>query len=257
MEILSYQNSLEEVSFLSRYKRFFVDVKDSDGNLKTVHCANSGSMKSCLIENSKAYILDSKNSERKLQYSLELLYLEDGFACLNTSRANHFINELFSKIIANEKNEDIVKAGFPYDLFCQWDNFKKEVKFNSKTRFDFCLSAIEQKRKCWIEVKSVSLKLSEDTWAFPDAVTERGQKHLQELMLAKSNGDDSWLFFVLMRGSLIEPQILKNGFRIAHEIDPKYSKLLTHAKKIGVKIALIIPGISPSGFSLRKFYLLD
>ncbi|NCY17757.1 MAG: hypothetical protein EBX39_13565 [Actinobacteria bacterium] len=76
-------------------------------------------------------------------------------------------------------------------------------------------------------------------------------------MLAKKNGDDSWLFFVLMRGSEVEPEILKNGFRVAHEIDSNYSKLLIEAKKVGVKIALIIPGISPTGFSLRRFYLLN
>lgn len=257
MLIYKYEIPLEKGKFLKRYKRFFVDILTENNEIITVHCANSGSMKSCLVEQSNAYVLNSNNPERKLQYSLELLKLEDGLACLNTSRANHFVNALFTKVINKIEDKNIIAANFPYNSFSKWKEFKKEAKFSKETRFDFCLSTNNLTNKCWVEVKSVSLKLDNETWAFPDAVTERGQKHLIELMHAVKQGDEAWLFFVLMRGSEIDPDKLRQGFRPAKEIDQKYAQLLQEAKNTGVKIALLIPGISLSGFSLRKFFILN
>lgn len=248
MLLLKYNTELNKCNFVKRYKRFFVDVKTQDKNILTVHCANSGSMKSCLIEDAPAYILDSMNPQRKLRYSLELLRLEDGLACLNTARANQFVEQLLSKTIAQERLEFFLEANFPYENFFQWELFKREAVFTKETRFDFCLRSLSQSKKCWIEVKSVSMKMSENIWAFPDAVTERGQKHLIELINAKKSGDDAWLFFVLMRGNDIPEEQLRDGFRVAYEIDPEYSALLETAKTAGVNVALLIPKISVEGF---------
>ncbi|WP_186646007.1 DNA/RNA nuclease SfsA [Fluviispira vulneris] len=257
MHLLNYSFPLVKCRFINRYKRFFVDVMLADNEVKTVHCANSGSMKSCLVENAPAYILDSQNPKRKLSHSLELLYLEDGYACLNTARANQFVEELLNRTVGKSKEQYFISSNFPYECFEKWQKVKREAVFTKETRFDFCLSSEKSDQKCWIEVKSVSMKLSDNTWLFPDAVTTRGQKHLTELMNAKQAGDEAWLFFVLMRGSEVDENILLNGFRAAHEIDAKYASLLEEAKNIGVKIALIIPKISVEGFSLRKFYCLN
>ena len=192
-----------------------------------------------------------------MRYSLELLRLDDGLACLNTARANQFIEKLLTQTVGQKENSYFIQRNFPYEKFSSWNHVKREAVFTKETRFDFCLNSNSIDKKCWIEVKSVSLKLTEHIWAFPDAVTERGQKHLKELINAKKAGDDAWLFFVLMRGSDISEEKLKEGFRAAHEIDPQYSKLLEDAKREGVNIALVIPGISLEGFSLRKFFILN
>lgn len=257
MLLLKYNTELNECNFVKRYKRFFVDVKTQEQNILTVHCANSGSMKSCLVEEAPAYILDSMNPQRKLRYSLELLRLEDGLACLNTARANQFVEQIFFKTIGQERSDIFHEANFPYESFSQWELLKREAVFTKETRFDFCLRSLTQTKKCWIEVKSVSMKMSENIWAFPDAVTERGQKHLVELMNAKKAGDDAWLFFVLMRGNDIPETQLRDGFRAAYEIDPEYSKLLETAKKAGVNVALLVPKISLEGFALRKIFILN
>jgi sugar fermentation stimulation protein A len=257
MLLLKYKTELNECNFVKRYKRFFVDVKTQEQNILTVHCANSGSMKSCLIENATAYILDSMNPQRKLRYTLELLQLEDGLACINTARANQFVEQILFKTIGQERSNIFLKANFPYESFSKWEAFKREAVFNKETRFDFCLRSLNQTKKCWIEVKSVSMRMSKNIWAFPDAITERGQKHLVELMNAKKSGNDAWLFFVLMRGNDIPEAQLHDGFRTAYEIDPQYSNLLENAKKVGVNVALIIPEISVEGFSLRKFFILN
>lgn len=256
MQVLNYDLPLEQTRFQKRYKRFFVDVKKLNGDNLTVHCANSGSMKSCMVENAPAFILDSQNYKRKLSHTLELLLLEDGYACVNTLRANQFIHNLFLKFFSNKYLNFFAEKQFPIEFFSRWNHVKSEVKFGSDTRFDFCLSTSASSRKCWVEVKSVSLKIDDETWAFPDAVTIRGQKHLRELMHAREMGDDAWLFFVLMRGSQISEEKLAKGFRAAKEIDQNYSELLELAKKTGVKVALVIPNISPIGFGLRMFKTL-
>lgn len=253
MMILEYARPLRKAQFLKRYKRFFVDVKLPDGSVEAVHCANSGSMKSCLVEGVQAYTLDSQNPERKLRHSLELLALDDGLACLNTSRANEYVENLLRLGIEQKENAEFREKGFPYSEFQAFQQVLREVAFSPHTRFDFCLQSEEDsKKKCWIEVKSVSLRLDEKTLAFPDAVTERGQKHLRELIRAVDNGDDAWMFYVLMRGSDIAAEQLIKGFRAANEIDHKYAELLETAKKAGVRVAVIAPGISLQGFSLRK-----
>jgi sugar fermentation stimulation protein A len=255
MLLISYPHPLRKCRFLKRYKRFFVDVVLENGLVETVHCANSGSMKSCLIEGGDAYTRDSFNEERKLRHSLELLNLEDGLACLNTSRANEFTEQLLFSTIGKEKQDNFVQANFPYDKFQDYDIVRREVKYSPHTRFDFCLSSSRTPKKCWIEVKSVSLRLNAGTCAFPDAVTERGQRHLIDLMAAKKLGDDAWLFFVIMRGTNEDPYQLAKEFRASHEIDPKYAFLLEEAKKIGVGIAVIVPKITLHGFGLRTIYL--
>ena len=255
--ILPYPHSLRKCKFAKRYKRFFVDVVLDNGTVEAVHCANNGSMKSCLVEGVDAYTLDSFNEERKLRHSLELLNLEDGLACLNTSRANSFTEKFLQSAIGKEKTLSFPGlTGESCNLFKGFDIVNREIKFSEHTRFDFCLTSSHSKKKCWIEVKSVSLKLENGSYAFPDAVTERGQKHLTELMLAKKNRDEAWLFFVMMRGSNISELELVKNFRACHEIDPKYAKLLEEAKKSGVGIALIVPKITLQGFGLRGFYVV-
>lgn len=258
MMILEYELPLRKAKFVKRYKRFFVDVQLPNGSIEAVHCANSGSMKSCLVPDAPAYTLDSRNPERKLRHSLELLELDDGFACLNTSRANEFTENLLRLTVGQEKTPFFEKCQFPYAKFKAFDTVLREAVFSAHTRFDFCLTSSKQPgKKCWIEVKSVSLRLDENTWAFPDAVTERGQKHLNELMHAKKNGDDAWMFYVMMRGNNIPAEKLAKGFRAAHEIDPTYAKLLEKAKDAGVHVAVIVPHITLTGFSLREFVVLN
>jgi sugar fermentation stimulation protein A len=257
MFLLEYPIPLEECVFLRRYKRFFVDVCSLNSKkVFAVHCANSGSMKSCLVENATAHILDSHNSARKLRYSLELLDLEDGLACLNTMRANQFVYQLLSQTREKKQEEFFLNKNFPYQDFAHWDRVQKEVRYDASTRFDFCLTSTHHHQKCWIEVKSVSLKNGLQNWAFPDAVTRRGQKHLVQLMHAKRSGSEAWLFFVLMRGSRVPADTLKERFCIADKIDASYGQLYLQAKKQGVKVGLVIPEISLHGFGLRGFFHL-
>lgn len=246
--LLTYPRALEECKFSTRYKRFFMDVVMPDGALRTVHCANSGSMKSCLEAESPTYILDSENEARKLRHSLELMRFSDGLACLNTARANQLVNQML--IHRNELEfvgSEILKKDFE-----NYRSVKAEAKFTDNTRFDFCLSG---EKKAWIEVKSVSLRLDADTIAFPDAVTERGQKHIRELMVASEKDEAAYLFFVVMRGADIPAATLAKSFRAAQEIDPKYSDLLKLAvQSQKIKVRIVVPDLCANGMNVRGYF---
>ncbi len=254
MLLLPYDAPLRQGLFLKREKRFMVHVELSDGTTDIVHCPNSGSMKSCLDYGCAAYTLLSPNPDRKLKHTLELLQLQDGLACLNTGQANHFVYRLLEETIGKPIQNSFQNIGFPYEKFQNYTCFSREVKYNVHTRFDFCLTTPSSPKKCWIEVKSVTLRRDDGSYAFPDAVTTRGQKHLEELMHAKRNGDDAYLFFVLMRGSNVEAESIATHFSACSEIDPVYAELLVQAKHHGVGVCILVPSISVHGFSLRLFH---
>lgn len=238
-----YQPPLQEEVFLKREKRFLVHVKDNLGMHSIVHCANSGSMRSCIVPNGKAFTLDSQNPNRKLQKSLELLELEDGLACLNTARANALVELFLRSNAANIDGQELFLKDFP-----SLDALRREATFNAHTRFDFGFQG------GWIEVKSVSLRMDANTIAFPDAVSTRGQKHLRELIAAKQNGEQAFLFFVVMRGTDIPAPTLANQFRPASEIDPAYSNLLSSAQSAGVIIRILVSEITTRGIGIRGYF---
>jgi sugar fermentation stimulation protein A len=243
MILVPFTPQLEETRFIKREKRFLVHVNRCTGESEIVHCANSGSMKSCIISNCRAYILDSQNPERKLRHSLELLELEDGLACLNTARANQLV-----KAVLNTPSREI--AG--YNLFASdFKNvaaFRSEAPYNANTRFDFGFE------NGFIEVKSVSLRLNENTLAFPDAVTTRGQKHVRELAEVVRRGQKAFLFFVIMRAANQNPRHLASNFRTAREIDPDYAQLVSEASLCGVKMRILVADISTEGLGVRGYF---
>ena len=111
--------------------------------------------------------------------------------------------------------------------FVKYNNIKPEVKFSDKTRFDFLIS--DNKEKCFLEVKNVTLSRKDKIAEFPDAITSRGTKHLKELIIAKQRGFESYILYLIQREDC-------KSFRIAKDIDEEYKIALDKALKKGVKI---------------------
>lgn len=254
-----YPKPLVKAHFIERYKRFFASVyldDDPDKKVFPVHCANSGSMKSCIESQANAWILDSENPQRKLRYSLEALELEDGYACLNTQRANQVLQGLMQLRLR------LSAISFPgADLFIKDfgnGSFRPEAKFNSSTRFDGLVTREDEAHvpgeKHWIEVKSVSLRASAKTIAFPDAVTLRGKKHLCDLAESVQRGDKATLIFAVMRGQNIEPLQLKEQFQIANQIDSKYHQAAIEAQKNGVQFRILLTSINQLAINARGYF---
>ena len=208
---MKFKNKLIASKFQKRYKRFFADV-ESKGKILISHCANSGSMLGLLDKNNPAWVSPSDNVKRKLKYTLEII--NDGKS--NVGVNTHFANQIIAEALTNKKIKELKI----------YNNFIPEVKYGKNSRFDFQL--INKNTKAFLEVKSVTLSRNKGIGEFPDAVTSRGLKHLNELRDAIKYGYKSYLIYLVQREDC-------NFFQIAKDIDPDYYKAFIDAKKNGVK----------------------
>lgn len=216
---MQFSPPLETAQFKKRYKRFFADIETHQGPL-TVHVPNTGSLKGCLIEDTDCLYTPTSDPKRKLKGTLQFLKVNKTWVGVNTSLPNSMAKEAWEKKI------------FPH-----WKNFsfmKPEYKINDKTRLDLVMAPSEadfndKKNLHFVEIKNVTMA-SGHTALFPDAVTTRGQKHLQELMSLTQQGFSTEILFVVQRTDCVQ-------FRPCAEIDPKYSKLLREAQKAGVQLS--------------------
>ena len=207
-----FENELIAGVLIKRYKRFFVDIKVNN-KVITAHCPNTGSMMGLLKKGNKVWFTESNDIKRKLKYTLQIIEVNGKKVGINT----HLTNKIFYEALLDGQIIDITKS----------DILFKEKKFNQNTRFDFFIKKNE--KGIFIEVKNVTLSRIKNIAEFPDAVTERGLKHLNELIEAKNRGFDIYLAFIIQR------EDCKN-FKIAEDIDPKYKKLLTFALKNKLKV---------------------
>ena len=208
---MKFKNKLITSKFQKRYKRFFADV-ESNGKILISHCANSGSMLGLLDKNNPAWVSPSDNLNRKLKYTLEII--NDGKS--NVGVNTHFANKIITEALTNKKIKELKI----------YNNFISEVKYGKNSRFDFQL--INKNTKAFLEVKSVTLSRNKGIGEFPDAVTSRGLKHLNELKDAIKHGYKSYLIYLVQREDC-------KFFQIAKDIDPDYYKAFIYAKKNGVK----------------------
>ena len=225
---MNFENPLISGLFIKRYKRFFADVKVNN-KIVTAHCANSGSMMGLLNKNSKVWLTESNNKKRKLKYTLQIMEDEGFKVGVNTHLTNKIVNH------ALEKN--LIK-GFSSKI-----KIKSEQVFGENTRFDFFLE--DGKVKSFLEVKNVTLKRKSKIAEFPDSITSRGTKHLNELINATKKGFKSYLLFLIQREDC-------DRFEIAKDIDPVYSKTLIKAIKHNVKILCYDCKFLPKGIILNK-----
>ena len=206
--------SLQSAKLIRRYKRFLADIELPNGEVITIHCANTGAMTSCGEKGDIVWYSRSDNQTRKYPHSWELTQLPNGqLCCINTHRSNQLVFEAL-------QNKQI-KA------LAMYDEIHPEVKYGEEnSRIDFLLKG-KGLPDCYVEVKSITL-VKDDLGMFPDAVTTRGQKHVRELLAMKKQG---YRAVVLFAG-------LHNGFKrfkIAEYIDPEYDRLLKEAIEQGVE----------------------
>ena len=209
---MKYKEKLLQGILIKRYKRFFADINFKN-QIITAHCPNSGSMMGLIEKGNIVWFSKSDNPKRKLKYTLEIIKVKKNLVGINTLITNKLVLEaLKSKKIKN---------------LIPFNKIKTESKFSKNTRFDFLL--FNGKAKCYLEVKNVTLVRNEKVAEFPDAVTSRGTKHLNELINAKKCGYQSYILYLIQR------EDCKN-FKIADDIDKDYKIAFNKAIKAGVKM---------------------
>ena len=209
---MKFKERLLQGSLIRRYKRFFVDI-EYNGRTIIAHCPNSGSMMGLIDKGNKVWFSKSTNPKRKLKYTLEIVKVNNSLVGINTLLTN--------KIVFESLNQKKIK-----DLI-QFNNIKSEVKFSDNTRFDFLIS--NNSKKCFLEIKNVTLLRKNKTAEFPDAITSRGAKHLKELISAKRKGYESYILYLIQREDC-------KCFKIAKDIDQEYKIIFEEAVKNGVNV---------------------
>ena len=179
---MKFKERLLQGILIKRYKRFFIDIKYKN-KIITAHCPNSGSMMGMLNAGNKVLFSESKNPKTKLKYTLQIIEVNKNLIGINT----HLTNKIVFEALKEKKIKNLIK----------FKNIKSEVNFSSNTRFDFLIS--NNKEKCFLEVKNVTLVRKNNIAEFPDAVTSRGTKHLEQLVLAKKKGYESYILYLVQR----------------------------------------------------------
>lgn len=197
---------------IKRYKRFMADIILDNGEVITAHVPNSGAMTSTIEENCDVWVTYHDNPKRKLKYTLELTKVDDTLICTNTNHAN--------KVAIEAIQNGTIKELQGYE------SIKPEQKYGQNSRIDILLKS--QNQKCYVEIKSVTLKI-DDVLAFPDSVTSRGTKHLQELSDMVAQGHRAVMLYMIQRTDDLP-------FRLACEIDKKYCEAFEEARKNGVEV---------------------
>jgi sugar fermentation stimulation protein A len=215
-------------TLLQRYKRFLADVRLASGEIVTAHCTNTGSMMGCKEPGSAVYLSRSDKLTRKLRYTWELIQASGTWVGINTLHPNRLVAEA-------------VKIGALSEL-CSYPIIQREVVTRLGTRLDLCLEGSDC--HCYVEVKNVTLKL-DGAATFPDAISERGTKHLKELIRLKRRGYRAAVVFVIQRDDC---QI----FRPADEIDPEYGRWLRRAIRAGVELLPYQAKVTPEEIVLTK-----
>ncbi|MFN7727891.1 MAG: DNA/RNA nuclease SfsA [Bdellovibrio sp.] len=218
-----------EVIFLKRYKRFFADVKIKN-KIEVAHVANTGNLKPNLQEGVKALVLPSTNPERKLKWTLMALQAPSGsWVGIDTSIPNKLLADVFASGQCKE--------------WTVFSDFKPEIKISKETRLDGLLSSRAKKR--YIEVKNTTYAVGDfenkkGQAQFPDSVTERGQKHLRELMTLMEQDHECELIFAVQRMDC-------TSFAPADDIDPEYGRLLRQAIAKGLIVSPWVIEVSNNG----------
>ncbi len=241
-----YKSPLIKGKFLKRYKRFFADI-EIDGLSVVAHVPNTGSMKTCIAEDATCYLTQNSNPKRKLKWTLEQMVIERSRIGVNTGISNALVYEAWDN-----------------NLIPHWSKYgkaQKEVKVSSESRLDMALwsekdfpeldkikpdfiaslGAIKKKTEIkniskypklhFIEIKNVTMAIG-SVARFPDSVTNRGTKHIQELGKLMKQGHSCEMVYVIQREGI-------QAFEIAAELDPTYDSALKVAVKEGLKVTAL------------------
>lgn len=232
---MKFKSKLIHGRLIRRYKRFLADVRLDDGSVVIAHCTNSGSMLSCLEENAEVWLTPVNDPKRKTRFTWEMILIDGDWVGINTTNPN---------ALAMEWVEEGVIPGLEGIT-----RLRREVKWED-SRFDL-YGEMDAGQKgagsgsgCFIEVKNVSLKEGERA-LFPDAVTERGRKHLETLIRVKKTGLRAVMLYIVQR---MDVRI----FSPARSIDPAYGKALDKAVRQGVEVIVAQARVTPGGIEYHR-----
>jgi len=224
---------------IKRYKRFLADVRLDSGETLTAHCPNPGAMTGLQDPDSRVWLSRSDNPKRKLSHTFELIETSGGLVGINTGHPNAIVAEAIT--------------GGAIPELAGYASLRRELKYGEKSRIDILLE--DPKRgKCWVEIKNVHLKRDDGPHPgaaeFPDSVTARGARHLDEMANQVRAGDRAVMVYLVQRMDC-------DRFCVAGDIDQAYRDALSRAMAAGVEALCVDTEITTETIVVRQNLPLD
>ena len=220
---------------LRRYKRFLSDVELDGGTPVTAHCANPGSMLGLAQPGNRVWLAPARGPKRKLPYSWELVEAEGALVGVNAGQPNAVVAEA----LAEDRVPEL--AGYA--------RHRREVRYGRRSRIDLLLEDA-RRPPCYVEIKNVHLRRAPGVAEFPDSVTARGTRHLQELAEAAEAGARAVMLYLVQRGDC-------ERFTVAADIDPAYARALDAALARGVEALCYACNVTLETIELERRLPLD
>ena len=183
------------------------------------------------VEGAPVWVHEHGDPKRKLAFSWELVEVDRTLIPVNTTNPNKIVPEAVERGVIPELSG--------------YGDIAREVKYGQSSRIDLLLTGGRRKKPCYVEIKNVHLRRRPGLAEFPDSVTKRGAKHLEELSGVAAQGDRAVMLFVVQRGDCAR-------FAPAADLDPAYAEALKRAASAGVELLCYDCEITTSEIVLRK-----
>jgi sugar fermentation stimulation protein A len=221
---MTFDPPLVSGTLVQRYKRFLFDAVLDDGSAITGSCPNTGSMRGLTAPGARIWISEHDGPTRKHRHRLELVEADDTIVGINTG-------------LPNRLAEEAIRAGLVSDL-ASYPTIERERKYGRNSRIDLLLSD-PGRPAAYVEVKNVHFRRSPGLAEFPDTVTVRGAKHLEELGDMAEAGFRAIMLYLIQREDC-------ERFRICADLDPVYARGFERAKARGVEAYAVKCAVTPS-----------
>lgn len=236
---MRFPTPLVSATLIRRYKRFLADVRLPSGEEMTAHVANPGGMIGLATPGARIWLSLSDNPARKLRHSWELVEVDFGtgpeLVGVNTAHPNGIV----AAAIAEGRIPEL--AGYA--------TMRREVRYGRNSRIDVLLED-PVRPSCYVEVKNVHLMRRPALAEFPDAVTARGTKHLDELAAMVAAGSRAMMVYLVQIGSA-------EHFTLAADIDPAYARAFVRARAAGVEALAYTCTIAVGEIDLSRRIAID
>lgn len=225
--MLYFNESIVYGHLVKRYKRFFMDVLLDNGDVVTAHTPNTGSMMGLLSPHNCVMLTKNSDPKRKTAFTTQAIEVDNSWVGVNTHLPNRLVRESLSHPLL--------------EPFSGYQQVKAEVPYGQdlRSRIDLHFFGADQNQKLFVEIKNVTLKVGKSA-QFPDSVSLRARKHIEDLLYVKKQGFNAALLFVVQRSDC-------EIFAPAREIDPVYADLLAHAHREKLAIRALVAKIDESG----------
>jgi sugar fermentation stimulation protein A len=228
---MRFRSRLVEGRLIRRYKRFLADIQLEGAGVVTAACPNTGSLMGCCDAGNRVWLSESDSATRKYRHTWELVQVGKVIVGINTGLPNALVAEGIAEGTIGEL------AGY--------SSLRREVTYGEEaSRVDFVLEGARRK-PCYVEVKNVTAAASRGVALFPDCVSERGSRHLRELIRLKAQGLRPVQVFCVQRGDVRE-------VRPADGIDFEYGRMLRAAIGAGVEVLAYRARVTPEEIRLAE-----